>query len=205
MLGFYNYTVWLTYVGLLSAVSGIFIAMGGNVKLSALCLLFSGLCDMFDGKIARTKKDRTDEEKHFGIQIDSLCDAVCFGVLPAAICYAAGADRLWQLAVAALFVLCGIIRLGYFNVTEETRQKSTGENRKMYSGLPITTSAIMVPLLLCFSSQLGSALPYALTALLAVMAVCYITPLNVRKPGTWGGIILLAAGFAAFMLILLHR
>ena len=37
---------------------------------------------MFDGKIARTKKNRTDEEKCFGIQIDSLADIVCFGILP---------------------------------------------------------------------------------------------------------------------------
>lgn len=45
---------------------------------------------MFDGKIARSKKNRTDREKMFGVQIDSLCDCVCFGVFPAMICYLMG-------------------------------------------------------------------------------------------------------------------
>ena len=39
--------------------------------MAVLCLALSGLCDMFDGKIARRKTDRTDDEKCFGIQIDS--------------------------------------------------------------------------------------------------------------------------------------
>jgi hypothetical protein len=43
---------------------------------------------MFDGKVARTKKDRTEQEKSFGIQIDSLSDLVSFGVLPAVIGFA---------------------------------------------------------------------------------------------------------------------
>ena len=53
--------------------------------------MFSGFCDMFDGIVARTKKDRTDEEKRFGIQLDSLSDIVCFGVLPFVIGVCSGA------------------------------------------------------------------------------------------------------------------
>jgi Phosphatidylserine synthase len=205
LLGFYNYTVWLTFIGLLSSVCGIFFAFQGNAQAAVMCLLFSGLCDMFDGKVARTKKDRTDEEKRFGIQLDSLSDIVCFGVLPASISFAIGATKIWQLVIAALFVLCGLIRLAYFNVTEETRQKSTSENRKMYSGLPITSSAILVPLLICFAKPLERALPFAFTALLVVMGICFITPLNVKKPGLWGGIIMLIAGAAIFVIIILLK
>ena len=87
MISFYNYTVILTYISLVSSVIGMLLACGlcgGEPRptYAIICLMVSGLCDMFDGKIARTKKDRTDDEKKFGIQIDSLCDAVCFGVLP---------------------------------------------------------------------------------------------------------------------------
>ena len=202
MLGFYNYTVYLTYVGLVSAVCGMFLAFAGNIRAAVICLLVSGLCDMFDGKIARTKKDRTAEEKSFGIQIDSLCDAVCFGVLPAVITFASGADRWWQIAVAALFVLAGIIRLGYFNVVEEIRQKTEEGNRKMYTGLPITASALFVPLAMSLRGVLGSAHPYVMTVVLALLAVCYITPLNVRKPGRWGGIVMLALGVGILILLL---
>ena len=60
MIGFYNYTVILTYIGLASAVTGIYFAMEGKyVIVSVIALLIAGLCDMFDGKIARTKKNRT--------------------------------------------------------------------------------------------------------------------------------------------------
>ena len=87
MIGFYDYTVILTYISFASAVSGIFCASTGHVRWAIVFLAFSGLCDMFDGKIARTKKERTEDEKNFGIQIDSLCDVVCFGVFPIVLCY----------------------------------------------------------------------------------------------------------------------
>ena len=80
MLGYYDYTVVLTYVSLVISIVGITNAIQGNFRIAILCLAVSGLCDMFDGKIARTKKNRTEEEKRFGIQIDSLCDVICFGV-----------------------------------------------------------------------------------------------------------------------------
>ena len=85
MLGFYNYTVWLTYGSLVSAVIGIFVSLAGHGHpyIGAIFLLISGLCDAFDGMIARTKTDRTEQEKQYGIQIDSLSDLVAFGVLPA--------------------------------------------------------------------------------------------------------------------------
>lgn len=203
MIGFYNYTVYLTYISMLVAAAGIFLATGGNVTAAAVCLLVSGVCDMFDGKIARTKKDRTAEEKRFGIQIDSLCDVICFGVLPAVLSCAVGAVRWWQLTVAALFCLCGVIRLAYFNVTEEIRQGGTGGRRESYTGLPITASALFVPMLLCFSARLGGALPYAFTALLALLGLCYIAPISVRKPGPWGGAAMMCAGLAVLLALLL--
>ena len=43
------------------------LSLNGHLDLAVLCLALSGLCDMFDGKIARTKKDRTEIEKRFGI------------------------------------------------------------------------------------------------------------------------------------------
>ena len=76
MIGFYDYTVILTYVGFCSGMAGIFCASAKHVRLAVFFLALSGLCDMFDGKIARTKKNRTDDEKSFGIQIDSLSDMV---------------------------------------------------------------------------------------------------------------------------------
>ena len=87
MLGYYDYTVILTYFSLISAGVGIFLCLSGNGHpyLGVFFLLFCGLCDAFDGKVARTKRDRTPEQRCFEIQIDSLSDLVAFGVLPACI------------------------------------------------------------------------------------------------------------------------
>ena len=123
MIGFYDYTVILTYMSLASAVSGMACAYSGHPIWATLCLLFCGLCDMFDGKVARTKKNRSDEEKAFGIQIDSLSDIVAFGVLPAVIAVTVTGCTWYICAAAVVYVLAGLIRLAYFNVTEEEMQK----------------------------------------------------------------------------------
>ena len=70
MLGYYNYTVILTYVSLISSGLGIIISLTGegHPYIGTFFLLFCGLCDAFDGKVARTKKDRTEMEMKFGIQ-----------------------------------------------------------------------------------------------------------------------------------------
>ena len=87
MIGVYDYTVILTYLSLVSAMCGCIVSTAGNGHpyIGGFFLLFCGLCDTFDGKVARAKKNRTDREKAFGVQIDSLSDLVAFGVLPASI------------------------------------------------------------------------------------------------------------------------
>lgn len=85
MIGIYDYTVLLTYFSLLSAGTGIVVSLSGHGHpyIGTFFLLFCGLCDAFDGKVARTKNNRTELERNFGIQVDSLSDLVAFGVLPA--------------------------------------------------------------------------------------------------------------------------
>lgn len=90
MLGVYDYTVVLTYVSVLISMGGMLFSLNGCPKMAVVCLAVSGFCDMFDGKIARTKKNRTEVEKRFGIQIDSLADIICFGVAPSLIAYRMG-------------------------------------------------------------------------------------------------------------------
>ncbi len=203
MIGFYNYTVWLTYIGMLSSVIGIFFACSGNTTAAVICLMVSGFCDMFDGIVARTKKDRTEEEKRYGIQLDSLSDVVCFGVLPAVIGVSIGATEIWQIIILALFALCGLIRLAYFNVTEETRQQQTSEKRKSYEGVPITSSALSVPLLFCFRKLIGTAFPVAYVILLLLNGAAFITPVKVKKPDKRGLAIMLILGIIFTLLILI--
>ena len=80
MIGYYNYTVILTYLSLISALFGTHLAFRGEPVGALICLLLCGAFDSFDGMVARTKKGRTEEEKKFGIQIDSLVDMFSFGI-----------------------------------------------------------------------------------------------------------------------------
>lgn len=130
MIGIYNYTVVLTYMSLCSSVFGMTQAIHGHFKIAIFCLALSGLCDMFDGKVARSKKDRTDDEKAFGIQIDSLCDVVCFGIFPAMICYLLGVRGPIGLLLIAFYCINSVIRLAYFNVMEAKQALVTESGEK---------------------------------------------------------------------------
>ena len=198
MIGVYDYTVIATYLSLLLGLGGLYSAAQSEPLDAMLCLMLAGLLDAFDGRIARTKKDRTDAEKRFGIQIDSLNDLVCFGVLPAAIGWSTGCQRLWFLATMSFFTLCALIRLAYFNVTEEERQDKTNENRRYYLGLPVTSSAFVMPFfyLLALYAGRSAAILYAIGAFL--LGVLYISPLRIKKVGLRGVALLSAVGLAEF-------
>lgn len=181
MIGFYDYTVVATYLSLLFGLYGIFSAAAGDLLAASVCLLLSGLLDAFDGRIARTKKNRSDAQKRFGIQIDSLNDVVCFGVLPAAIGAALGEGQTWLLATMSFFALAALIRLAYFNVMEEERQDKTNEARRYYQGMPVTSAAFVMPLfyLAALYLKLDVTVVYALGAF--VLAVLFIAPVRVKK------------------------
>ena len=83
----------------------------------------------------------------------------------------------------SFFVLAGLIRLGYFNVTEEERQEGTSAARKYYLGLPITSSTLMIPLVYLLSVLLPGASTAILTLGVLVTGLLFIAPIHVKKPG----------------------
>ena len=177
MLGVYDYTVVLTYVSVLISMGGMLFSLNGCPKMAVVCLAVSGFCDMFDGKIARTKKNRTEVEKRFGIQIDSLADIICFGVAPSLIAYRMGMNHIVGIAILMFYVLAGLIRLAWFNVSEEIRQNET---------LPITSMAIALPILVVFRPLLEREFIIALHALVLVIGLLFITNFRLRKPKKLG-------------------
>ena len=181
-LGFYDYTVVLTYISLGISVFGITMALEGNFRMAIFCLALSGLCDMFDGKIARTKKNRTEDEKKFGIQIDSLCDVVCFGVFPAMICYCLGVNTPAGVAALIFYSIASVIRLAYFNVTEAKRQTQTEENRKYYQGLPITSMAIILPFLYLMRRYYMIHFLIVIHIAVIIVGLLFILNIKVKKP-----------------------
>lgn len=204
MLGFYDYTVVLTYLSLASSLSGMFCAFTGHMHLAIFCLALSGLLDTFDGKVARTKKNRTEDEKRFGIQIDSLCDVVCFGVFPVVICYHTGMRSLPEMAVLVFYCLAGLIRLAFFNVVEERRQDETTENRKYYQGLPITSIAVILPLIYLCSALLQEYFVVTLTVAMLVTGILFIWNFRFRKPTNKELAVLITIVGVAVLYILVH-
>lgn len=209
MIGVYDYTVLLTYLSLLSACAGIFLSLAAErPEWAVLCLLFSGLCDAFDGRVARTKKNRTETARSFGVQIDSLNDVVAFGVLPAAIGAAlvkgSGIHPLFYLPLL-LLPLAALIRLAWFNVLEEERQKTGGGTVKYYTGVPVTAASLLFPTVAIVGALLGRdcAAAYSLFALLT--SFLFVAKISVRKPGLWGILIMILIAVAEVAALILSR
>ena len=202
MIGYYNYTVVLTYLAVAIAFFGMTQAMHGHVLNAIIALMFAGLCDMFDGPVARRRK-RTEHEKRFGIQIDSLADVICFGVFPAIIGYSVGLTHGWMFAILPLYVLAALSRLAYFNVTEEVRQEGTDEKRHAYEGLPVTSVALLIPAIYGFNELLGPRFPLVYAAGLICFSLAFLVRLKVRKLGPVGMLIVIGVGIAELIWVLL--
>ncbi len=208
MIGVYDYTVILTYLSLISAGTGIAVSISGqgHPYWGMLFFLICGLCDLFDGKVARSKKNRTDIEKRFGIQIDSLSDLVAFGILPSCIGMAlirrstflnetVGIfDGSWPhrilygalIGIMLFYALAALIRLGWYNVTEEERQKTEEGNRKYFVGIPVTMSTFFfsVAFLVDYMMKADLTLVYFGTAIFMTFGM--IAKVQIPKPGLKG-------------------
>lgn len=225
MIGYYNYTTLLTYLSLASATTGIVISLSdtGHPFIGMFFLLFCGLCDAFDGKVARIKKNRTERECKFGIQIDSLSDIVAFGVLP--VCIGAAlmrtSDALQKIqagavgkiftvllfAIMTFYTLTALIRLAYFNVTEEERQSTETGTRKYYVGLPVTSAAIIFPtflliIYLCRQFRNVDLAPIYFV-ILGICALAFVLKFQLKKPGMKAILAMVGLGLIEGVLLVL--
>lgn len=205
LIGFYDYTVVLTYLSLISSVFGITQAIHGNYKWAILCLALSGFCDAFDGRVARTKKDRDEDEKSFGVQLDSLCDVICFGVFPALICYLMGVRGTLGLILVFFYCICAVVRLAFFNVLEEKRQKTEGGGNKTYRGLPVTSIAFILPLVFLLQFVVPELFfKVILHIVLGVVGLLFVLDFPMRKPSLKGVLIMIVIGALAVGVVVIY-
>lgn len=182
MIGFYDYTVIATFLSLVSSIFSMMNSVRGNFNLAIVFLAFSGLCDMLDGKIARTKKDRTDDEKKYGIELDSLCDVICFGASPVVFCYCLGMTTKIGITILILYCICGVIRLAFFNVMEDKRQAETTEKRKEYQGLPITSISVVLPFVYMFRQFIPAKFNLVLYIVMLFVGILFVVDFKFKKP-----------------------
>lgn len=192
-IGFYDYTVILTYLGLVCACSGIFEVFHGRWQAALLWLMAAGVCDTFDGAVAKTR-ERTPAEKAFGIQIDSLSDLVSFGVLPALFVYALTGRQKVAAYAATWYILAALIRLAYFNVLESQRQQEHPERKSSFLGMPVTMVCVFLPVvyILYDNHLIRNTIWFPL--FLIVTGVGFLTPVEIKKPDAVGKAVLIAVG-----------
>jgi CDP-diacylglycerol--serine O-phosphatidyltransferase len=167
--------------GLFSAVLAIYFAIVGNFPAAMIALVWAVLFDWSDGKIARRMKSRTDEQRKFGGQLDSLIDIVSFGVCPAVVLLSYGDFSPWFLPGAFIITAAGVLRLSYFNVFGLAGKAS-------FQGLAIDNNGIILALIFVFNSFISaSSFTVLLYITVLTLAVLNVAPIKTPKlsSGSW--------------------
>ena len=138
----------ITLIGVCIGLTSIKFALDGKFSLAVVAILFAGLMDALDGRIARLIKGTSK----IGKELDSLGDVISFGVAPAFIMYFWNLQYLDKLGwfVCLMYVVCVALRLARFNVNSE-EESSWKDN--FFEGVPAPAGGIVVlmPLVLSFS------------------------------------------------------
>ncbi len=164
--GMYLLPSLITAGNLLCGVFAIFVAFNGEYHMAAMLIVAATLLDGVDGAVARL----THTTSQFGVEFDSLADVVSFGVAPAALVYVSALAPwgTWGGLGAALFAVCGALRLARFNVQTLTAEKS------YFTGLPIPAAAAMVAATIFMYRMLGlegtGSKPVVFTVIACVLA-----------------------------------
>ena len=167
-------------VGLLSALLGVYFAIRGVFPAVMIALLWAVVFDWSDGRIARRMKGRTEGQRAFGGQLDSLIDLVSFSVAPAVVLLSVGRFSPWFVPGAFVIVATGVIRLSHFNVFGLVDDST-------YRGLALDNNVIILALLFVFRHAV-SAPVFAHVVYVALMALAALNVASIRTPklgGRW--------------------
>ena len=195
-IGYFSIANTVTLFGLISSVTACFLAANGNIKFALYMMFLSCLCDTFDGKIARAKQNRTPAEKFYGVQLDSLCDVISFGVTPCFIAFSFGFDGWFDVLVYCFFVVCGATRLAYFNTLSN---EHPGKMMKSFRGVPIPISTLVITLLFLLTTFIpASVTVWIFRIALLALSLGFVLNVKIKKPDTKK-----AAFFVAMQIIVL--
>ena len=172
----------VTYMGIAFGVLSLWYAFNkcafsseNVIKYTLICLMLSGICDMFDGKFARMCK-RDKAEKEFGIQLDSLADTFCFIAVPVVIMLAIGMNNWYHLIVYIYFVIGGVTRLGWFNVNADEDKPVA-----YFTGIPVTSTAIIYPLVGLLHTRVPDD-TFEVILIIITLIVAFLFNFNIKIP-----------------------
>ena len=137
--------------------------MRGDFFVAAVAVIAANVFDVLDGRVARVTKSTSD----FGSEYDSLADLVAFGVAPAMLMYRFALEPWGTLGwlAAALYVVCGALRLARFNVQHDLVAK------RDFVGLPIPAAAEVIATTVLLFIYLFTGVPEARRALWLMTAI----------------------------------
>src|SRR5262245_60794031 len=126
----------ITTAGLFAGFYSIIASLRGEFLIAAVAIMAANVFDVLDGRVARV----THTTSRFGIEYDSLCDLVAFGVAPGILVYRWALEPWGTFGwlAASLYVTCGALRLARFNVQLDNVEK------RHFIGLPIPAAAEVV-------------------------------------------------------------
>jgi CDP-diacylglycerol--serine O-phosphatidyltransferase len=134
----------LTLGNLFCGVFAIILASRGQFVQAGVSVLIGGVCDALDGQVARA----TNAGTQFGEELDSLVDAITFGLAPGLIMYFAVLNRdNWDWVVVFLFAACAVMRLARFNIEQ------AGTAKTYFQGLPSPAAGITLASYYWFSQS----------------------------------------------------
>lgn len=199
-IGEYGKFVYLTYFGTIVSLFAIHFLIQGEVVWAMSCFIVSGLCDLFDGMVARSF-DRTTAQEQFGIEIDTLCDMISFAALPAVLLLSQSRFSLLSIFLAAIYVITAVSRLAYFN----REAKNNLEERATYfRGVPVTYGALVFPVSYLVSEWLMSgSFQYVLLLIAPILSFLFIRDVKIPKPNR--GMYVFFLGLAVITLFELWR
>jgi CDP-diacylglycerol---serine O-phosphatidyltransferase len=134
------FTLGNLFLGVWAIVS----ASRGRFEEAGWLIVLAAFADLFDGRVARF----TGTGSEFGEQLDSLVDAISFGVAPALIVYFAflrDAGSGWNWILAFLYIAAAIVRLARFNVEQ------AGSAKVAFHGLPSPNAGVAMATFYTFS------------------------------------------------------
>ena len=136
----------LTLINVCIGLSSIKFALDAKFELSIIAILFAAVFDALDGRVARLVKGTS----LVGKELDSLADAISFGVAPAFIMYFWSLSNLgkfgWLLTM--IYVVCVTLRLARFNVTSNSEPSWRDD---FFEGVPSPAGGILILMPLIFS------------------------------------------------------
>lgn len=130
-------------------------SLQGQFGWACLAILLASIFDVLDGRVARL----TNGTSEFGVQYDSLCDLVSFGLAPAMLMYQYQLSELGRpgWVICFFFLACGALRLARFNVQTSLASEEVGDD---FTGLPIPMAAIVVATFVAFMVDMDNTQPH---------------------------------------------